>query len=302
MTKASRVAAISVLVLLPGGTLSAQERPPIAERIAKTHGLDSFGEVEGIHFRFTLDSKDLKLSQTWDWEPKKDEVSHDGKDKTGKLLKATYRRSELSSQSAAVKDEVDPAFQNAQYWLLFPLHLSWDSSAKVEDTGTHKLPLGKGSATRVVVTYPPQGGYTSGDIWELFVGTDGRVRQFTRRRGGSAEPTVVASWDGYKKAGPLLVSLEHRGDPERQTAACLLLRRVGQADGLEHLGERAVSCRQALSTGARRPRDGPITLRQRRAAARHRVAWKDCAHRHLEAAGARAPARQAAQSRRRRAG
>src|SRR6266851_3174660 len=187
MTKASRVAAIGVLVLLPGATLSAQERPPIAEGIAKTYGLDSFGEIEEIHFTFTVDSKDLKLSQTWDWEPKKDEVSYD------------------------VKDEVDPAFQNAQYWLLFPLHLSWDGSAKVEDTGTHKLPLGKGSATRVVVTYPSQGGYTPGDIWELFVGTDGRVRQFIWRLGGSAEPTVVASWDGYKKAGPLLLSLEHRG-------------------------------------------------------------------------------------------
>src|SRR6266436_5355204 len=214
MTKASRVPVIGVLligVLCPPAPVSAQERPPIAERIAKTYGLDSFGEVEGIHFTFTVDSKELKLSQTWDWEPKKDEVSYDGKDKTGKPLKATYRRSELSSQSAVVKDEVDPAFQNAQYWLLFPLHLSWDGSAKVEDTGTHKLPLGKGSATRVVVTYPSQGGYTPGDIWELFVGTDGRVRQFIWRLGGSAEPTVVASWDGYKKAGPLLLSLEHRG-------------------------------------------------------------------------------------------
>ncbi len=211
MTKANRVAAIGVLVLFPGGTLSAQERPPIAERIARTYGLDSFGEIEGIRFTFTLDSKDLKLFRTWDWEPKKDEVSYDGRDKAGKPLKATYRRSELSSQSAAVKEDVDPAFQNDQYWLLFPLHLFWDSSAKVEDTGTHKLPLGKGSATRVVVTYPPQGGYTPGDVWELFVGTDCRVRQFICRLGGSAEPTVIASWDGYKKAGPVLVSLEHRG-------------------------------------------------------------------------------------------
>ena len=27
----------------------------------------------------TLDSKDLKLSQTWEWEPKKDEISYDGR-------------------------------------------------------------------------------------------------------------------------------------------------------------------------------------------------------------------------------
>jgi len=80
-----------------------------------------------------------------------------------------------------VKDEVDPAFQNAQYWLLFPLHLSWDGGAKVEETGIHELPLGKGSATRVVVTYPPEGGYTPGDVLKLFVGADGRVRRFIWR-------------------------------------------------------------------------------------------------------------------------
>ncbi len=211
MTKASRVAAISVLVLLPGGILSAQERPPVADRIAKTYGLDSFGEIEGIRFTFNLDSKDLKLSQTFDWAPKTNEISYDGKDKTGKPLKVTYRRSELSSQSTVVRDEVDPSFQNGQYWLLFPLHLSWDRNAKVEDTGTHKLPLGKGSATRVVVTYPTQGGYTPGDVWELFLGADGRVKQFIWRLAGSATPTIVASWDGYKKVGPLLIAFEHRG-------------------------------------------------------------------------------------------
>ena len=50
--------------------------------------------------------------------------------------------------------------------------------------------------------------------------------------------------------------------------------------------------------GARSLGDGPIALGQRRAAARHRVAWKDRAHGHLEAAGAGAAARQAAQCRR----
>jgi hypothetical protein len=45
-----------------------------------------------------------------------------------------------------VKEDVDPAFINDQYWLLFPLHLSRDSRAKAEGTGMHKLPLGKGSA------------------------------------------------------------------------------------------------------------------------------------------------------------
>ncbi len=215
MTNASSVTMIRLLVLgmlvLPA-TSWAQNRPPISEQIAKTYGLDSFGQIEQIRYTFNADLGGGKLSRTWVWEPKAGHVSYEGKDKAGKPVKLTYLRSQLSSQPAVVKDEIDPAFFNDQYWLLFPLHLSWDSSAEAEETGMHKLPLGKGSASRVVVKYPSQGGYTPGDTWELFLGTDNRIQEFIYHRGGSAKPTVVvASWRDYKKAGPLLVSLDHRG-------------------------------------------------------------------------------------------
>jgi hypothetical protein len=77
----------------------------------------------------------------------------------------------------------------------------------------HKLPLGNGSAGLVAVKYPAEiGGYTPGDTWELYVGKDNRVEQFAYHRGGPKKPSVViATWAGYKKAGPLLISTEHRG-------------------------------------------------------------------------------------------
>ncbi len=215
MTNASRVTMIRLLafgVLVLAATSWAQKRPPIAEQIAKTYGLDSFGQIEGIRYTFNLDFPGLKLSHTWEWEPKTGQVSYQGKDKSGKPVKVTYLRSQLSSQPANVKDEVDPAFINDQYWLLFPFHVSWDSSADVEDKGMHKLPLGKGSAERVLVKYPSEGGYTPGDTWELYVGSDNRVQEFIYHRGGSTKPSVVvATWAGYKKAGPLLISTGHRG-------------------------------------------------------------------------------------------
>lgn len=215
MRSASHVRMIRLLVfgvLVLASISWAQKRWPISEQIAKTYGLDSFGQIERIRYTFNADLGKVKVSRTWVWEPKAGEVSYEGKDKTGKPVKLTYRRSQLSSQAAVVKDEIEPAFFNDQYWLLFPLHLSWDSSAEVKETGRHKLPLGKGSANRVVVKYPSEGGYTPGDTWELFVGTDNRIQEFIYHRGGNVKPTVVvASWGDYKKAGPLLVSLDHRG-------------------------------------------------------------------------------------------
>jgi hypothetical protein len=76
-----------------------------------------------------------------------------------------------------------------------------------------KLPQGKGTGDQLVVKYPAEaGGYTPGDTWELFLGPDGRVREFVYHRGGPKKPSVViATWTDYKKAGPLLVATEHRG-------------------------------------------------------------------------------------------
>jgi hypothetical protein len=81
---------------------------------------------------------------------------------------------------------------------------------------SQKLPIGKASAKLVSVKYPAEaGGYTPGDTWDLYVGKDGRVEEFFYHRGGPMKPSEVkATWTGYKKAGPLLVSTEHRGSAD----------------------------------------------------------------------------------------
>ena len=207
-----RLLAFSILPLILPVTSWAGQRPAIAEEMAKTYGLDSFGQIEGIRFTFDAELPGLKLSRSWEWNPKTDTVSYQGKDKTGKPVTATYQRSQLGSQSEAIKTQIDPAFINDQYWLLLPFHLIWDGSATVTDHGMHKLPLGSGSAKQVVMKYPSQGGYAPGDTWELYVGADKRVEQMVYRRGGSGKPgIVIAKWDGHKKAGPLLISTDHHG-------------------------------------------------------------------------------------------
>jgi hypothetical protein len=218
MTNASRIARIGLLAfgtLVLAGTSPGQQRPPILEQIAKTYGLDSWGQVEAIRYTFNLQLPALKLNLTrsWEWEPKTGKVSFEGKDKEGKPVKATYVRSELSSQPDFVKNVVDPGFTNDNYWLLFPFHAYWDTSATVTDEGMHKLPVGTGSATLVSVKYGAElGGYTPGDTWDLYVGKDNRVEYLVFRHGGSAKPSVTkVTYTGDKKAGPLLISTEHRG-------------------------------------------------------------------------------------------
>ena len=203
--------------LFLASNLWAQERAPILEQFAKTYGLDSFGQIEAIRYTWNGEIPGVfKLSHNWEWEPKTNKVSYEGKDKDGKPVKATYIESQLSSQPDSVKNEVEPAFVNDNYWLIFPFHAYWDKSATVTDQGMKKLPIGNGSARLVSVKYPQEaGGYTPGDTWDLYVGKDNRVAQFVYHRGGPKKPSLVkATWAGYKKAGPLLFSTEHRGDAD----------------------------------------------------------------------------------------
>jgi hypothetical protein len=222
MKKSDRFLAIRVLalaaLLCPIAALAQQQRPPIAEQVAKEFGIDQFGQLDAIRWTFNLELGTFKLSRTWTWEPKANRVTYEGKDKSGNPVKVTYSRSDLNSQSAQVKEEIEPNFVNDQYWLVFPFHVIWDSTPEVTDKGMEKLPLGKGTADHLVVKYPAEaGGYTPGDTWELFIGPDKRVKAFIYRRGGPKKPSlVIANWTAYKKAGPLLVATDHPGKADGQ--------------------------------------------------------------------------------------
>lgn len=203
--------------LIFGGTCVAQTRSPLLDTVAKAYGIDSWNQIEAIRYTWNADIPGLfKASHKWEWEPKTGKITYEGTDKDGKPVKVTYDSSQLNSQSDQVKNEIEPSFVNDNYWLVFPFHAYWDKAAAVTDKPTQKLPMGTGSATLLSVKYPAEaGGYTPGDTWDLYVGKDNRVQALVYHRGGPKKPSLVtASWTGYKKAGPLLFSTEHRGNAD----------------------------------------------------------------------------------------
>jgi hypothetical protein len=225
MTKLCRsitICGLFLAVLLLAGTSQAQTRPAIVEQLAKTYGLDSYVQIEAARYTFNLELPALKvsLSRTWTWEPKTGQVTYETKDKDGKPVKVTYNRNQLNNAPENVKNEIEPGFVNDNYWFIFPFHVYWDTSATVVEKDKQKLPIGQGTAKLVSVKYPAEvGGYTPGDTWDLYVGPDGRVVQFIYHRGGPKQPSnVTTTWAGYKKAGPLLVSTDHRGTADGKPA------------------------------------------------------------------------------------
>src|SRR3954452_22518772 len=130
--KNSRCNAVRVLLILGvivlASTSWAQQRPPIVQKLADTYGLQSFAQVDAIRYTWSATFPGVNISRTWTWEPKTGQVTYEGKDKDGKPVKVTYKRSELSSQPDNVKKDIDPGFINDNYWLLLPLHIYWHKS------------------------------------------------------------------------------------------------------------------------------------------------------------------------------
>ena len=199
-----------MLLALP--MASRAQDTPIAQQVAKTFGIDSFGQIETMRYTWNVEFPDgRKIANKWEWSPKTDTVSYEGKDKAGNPVKVTYQRSKLDSQSDVVKKEIDPQFANDQYWVLLPFHLVWDGAAATDD-GQQKLPIGDGSAQRIAMKYPSEGGYQPGDTWDLYIGPDKRIEEITYQRGAPNPPHLVsAKYADYKKAGPLLISTDHPG-------------------------------------------------------------------------------------------
>jgi len=68
---------------------------------------------------------------------------------------------------------------------------------------------------RVVVKYPADGGYTPGDTWVLYVGSDNRVEALEFHHPGSAKPSqLIETW--VEPGVPVLL-LDCR-DPARRNA------------------------------------------------------------------------------------
>jgi len=203
------------LQLVTSGYAAQQESISPRDRLAEAYGIRKFDNVEELRYTFNVKLPDRTVSRSWSWEPKKDRVTFKGTAEQGGTV--AYNRSVLAQQPNEQEKKVDGWFVNDNYWLIFPLRLFWDRSAAVTAYQTPvKLPIGKGQAKRLVVKYPDNEGYTPGDVYELFIDKSDRIVQWIYRKGTDLTPTKltwdnykVTTWEDYKKAGPLTLSLDH---------------------------------------------------------------------------------------------
>jgi hypothetical protein len=198
----------AVLALAVSAFAGPQDRS-LPALVAKACGADSFAAVEQLRFTFNVQSGETHTSRAWVWDVRNGQVSLQAGGGLG--VPVTYRRSDLSSSSTDTIRKVDAWFVNDQYWLLFPLHLVWDTGTSISVEKGVRLPYGEGLAARITVAYPSSGGYTPGDAYDLYVDERYRVVQWVYHRAGVASATRAARWEDYRRVGPLLLSLDRPG-------------------------------------------------------------------------------------------
>src|SRR4029077_13521133 len=78
--RATTICCLFVAMLVFTAPSRAQTRPAIAKQIAQTYGLDTFRQIEGLRYTWNLEAPGFKVSRSWVWQPKTDQVSYEGKD------------------------------------------------------------------------------------------------------------------------------------------------------------------------------------------------------------------------------
>lgn len=180
----------------------------LARLAARAAGADAFHHVGALHFTFKAGFAGKDIERRWTWHPHEDSVVYRGKDAAGLEVEAAWsRRNRFSMESPQVQ-ALDKWFVNDQYWLLFPLHLAWDKGVRLESAPAGP---GKGEAWRLTAVYPPEGGYTPGDAYDIFLDRQGTIKRWIFRKGNAPEPTREAVWSPPVQVGPLRLSSERKG-------------------------------------------------------------------------------------------
>lgn len=179
----------------------------IRHQVADAYGVHAFEDVVKVSFTFNVKAGEREVRREWEWWPHERRVRYAGGTwRDGEPFE--YHRSDLDADSSETMVAVDQRFINDSYWLVFPYHVEWDVAAQVTDEGMAPLPDGEGSARKVVVDYTGAGGYTPGDIYELYVGPDYRIVQWVFRAGGQAEGSPM-TWAGDARFGDVSFATEH---------------------------------------------------------------------------------------------
>lgn len=172
----------------------------ILKNIANAYGYQNWSKVEKVNFSFVVNPGENESSRSWTWNPKTDNVTLNTKDKT-----VTYQRNNVTEEYR----DADKAFVNDSFWFLFPFHLVWDD-IKYEVIENTKSPIHEKEATKLIVKYPEEGGYTPGDKYEVYIDENFHILEWTYHPKGQDEPALANTFEDLSNFDGIKVNMIHK--------------------------------------------------------------------------------------------
>lgn len=173
-----------------------------ADKVADAAGLPDFGKVKEMEFTFNVQKDTFSMSRHWKWMPQtSDVVFYDGGDSV------TFKRYDTST--TRLKD-LNGKFTNDEYWLIFPLHLLWDKGMTLKDNGMAIGPVTGDSLHKFTIQYNNIDGFTPGDMYVIYVDPKNKINEWEYHKSGSADPSLMTTWEGYEKFGGLQLATNHK--------------------------------------------------------------------------------------------
>lgn len=195
---------LCVLLVVSCNEKEAEKPLNALEKVAYAHGFEHWNQVDEIKFTFNVDRDTTHFERSWEWRPKKNEVTliKDGK-------KLNFNRDQILSDEELAADK---NFINDVYWLLAPYKLVWDEHKTYSEPVMDIAPISKDSLQKLTIVYESQGGYTPGDAYDFYIDKNNMVQEWVYRENNSTTNCMITTWESYKDYNGLKIATMHQND------------------------------------------------------------------------------------------
>lgn len=178
-----------------------QKKIPTHEAIANAYGFAKWDTVNQLTFTFNVDRDTSHFERSFIWEPKSKKVTYSTATDTVVFHQDSIKRVSLAA---------DKAFINDKYWLLAPFQLLWDEGVTFTEKENVKAPISKEILNVLTINYPTEGGYTPGDAYDFYYGTDYRIKEWVFREKNSPTPSLVYTWEDLQEINGITFCTMHK--------------------------------------------------------------------------------------------
>ena len=158
-------------------------KAPEALKVADAHGLKAWAKVKRVDFTWAHRSG-KKRSYTWLVPEQR------------VIVRGMSSGAPITIDLKSAHDKASPAwhaFINDSYWLLFELHLAWDSGVTITSLKGVKPPQGLAASPSLLRVQYGQVGPTPGDRYDLFIGPDQKSTGWAYHPAGAATPKLITT-------------------------------------------------------------------------------------------------------------